>query len=204
VHGFAEVSPTDQTTQTLRAVYLGLASEVDHHIGRVLRFLKDNGQYDDTLIVITADHGEMLGDHHAWGKMSVYDAAYHTPLVIRAPGNARNAGLRVDVPTESIDIAPTILDSVGQAIPNSMDGRSLPWQGRGRERRAQARIRVGPCAVDAPNAAPPDAQHGPYTLVAFDHAGWAEIGAALFLTCAGPAPCDIADVAFSGFIDKPG
>ncbi|SHF14140.1 Arylsulfatase A [Ruegeria intermedia] len=125
VHGFAEVPPTDQTTQTLRAVYLGLASEVDHHIGRVLRFLKDSGQYDDTLIVITADHGEMLGDHHAWGKMSVYDAAYHTPLVIRAPDNAGNAGLRVDVPTESIDIAPTILDWVGQAIPNSMDGRSL-------------------------------------------------------------------------------
>ncbi|WP_170441101.1 sulfatase-like hydrolase/transferase [Ruegeria arenilitoris] len=125
VQGFAEVEPTDENTQTLRAVYLGLATEVDHHIGRVIRFLKDSGQYDDTLLVITADHGEMLGDHFSWGKMSVYDAAYHTPLIIRMPGNAQMAGQRVEVPTESIDVAPTILDWVGKEIPNSMDGRSL-------------------------------------------------------------------------------
>ncbi len=125
VHGFADLPPTDDTIQTLRAIYLGLASEVDHHVGRVLQHLKDSGQYDDTLVVLTADHGEMLGDRHSWGKMSVYDAAYHTPLIIRAPGRGAKTGTRVDVPTESIDITPTILDWVGHAIPNSMDGRSL-------------------------------------------------------------------------------
>jgi len=125
VHGFDAVEPTDDNIRTLRAVYLGLATEVDHHIGRVVQYLKDSGQYDDTLIVITADHGEMLGDRHSWGKMTVYDAAYHTPLMIRLPGNEDRAGAVVDVPTESIDVSPTILDWVGQTVPNSMDGRSL-------------------------------------------------------------------------------
>ena len=123
VIGCSGVTPTDDTIQTLRSVYLGLATEVDHHIGRVLSFLKESGQWEDTLVVLTADHGEMLGDHHAWGKHSVYDAAYHTPLIIRAPGG--KAGQDVDAPTESIDLTPTILDWVGQEVPNSMDGRSL-------------------------------------------------------------------------------
>ena len=123
VIGCSGVTPTDDTIQTLRSVYLGLATEVDHHIGRVMSFLKESGQWDDTLLIVTADHAEMLGDHHAWGKHSVYDAAYHTPLIIRAPGG--KAGQDVDAPTESIDLTPTILDWVGQEVPNSMDGRSL-------------------------------------------------------------------------------
>ncbi len=123
--GFPDLDPTDETIQTLRAVYLGLASEVDHHIGRVVQFLKDSGQYDDTMIIITADHGDMLGDHHMWGKFSVYDAAYHTPLIIRIPENGGHAGAHVSAPTESIDLTPTILDWVGKDIPNAMDGTSL-------------------------------------------------------------------------------
>ncbi|CUI00200.1 alkaline phosphatase family protein [Leisingera aquaemixtae] len=125
VEGFPDLEPTDDTIRSLRAVYLGLATEVDHHVGRVIQFLKDTGQYDSTMVVITADHGEMLGDRHAWGKMTVYDAAYHTPLIIRMPGNEGNAGACVSQITESIDVTPTILDWVGQEIPNAMDGRSL-------------------------------------------------------------------------------
>ncbi|MCV0429521.1 MAG: sulfatase-like hydrolase/transferase [Roseibium sp.] len=125
VEGFPDLVDTDDTIKTLRAIYLGLASEVDQHIRRVLRFLKDSGQYDDTLIVITADHGEMLGDRYSWGKTNVYDAAYHTPLIVRVPGQDEHAGQVIQEFTESIDLSPTILDWVGQDIPNSMDGRSL-------------------------------------------------------------------------------
>ncbi|MDX1742155.1 MAG: alkaline phosphatase family protein [Ruegeria sp.] len=125
VLGFESVEPTVENIQILRSVYLGLATEVDHHIGRVIQFLKESGQYDDTLLVVTADHGEMLGDRHSWGKMTVYDAAYHTPLIIRLPGNEAMAGSVVAAPTESIDITPTILEWVGQPAPNAMDGRSL-------------------------------------------------------------------------------
>jgi arylsulfatase A-like enzyme len=125
VIGFPDLEPTDENIQTLRSIYFGLITEVDLHIGRVIKFLKDSGQYEDTLIVITSDHGEMLGDHHSWGKFTVHDAAYHTPLIIRQPGNAARAGTVVSEPSETIDIAPTILDWVDQDIPNSMDGKSL-------------------------------------------------------------------------------
>lgn len=125
VDGFGELRPTDEAVQQLRATYLGLAAEVDHHIGRVLEFLKATDQYDQTLVVLTADHGEMLGDRHMWGKLSVFDAAYRTPLIIRVPGNAAQAGRQVDAITESIDITPTILDWAGLQPLNAMDGRSL-------------------------------------------------------------------------------
>ncbi|MDE4192311.1 sulfatase-like hydrolase/transferase [Phaeobacter gallaeciensis] len=125
VLGFPDLGADDDVVQTLRAIYLGLASEVDAHIGRVLQFLKDSGQEDNTLVIISADHGEMLGDRHSWGKFSVYDAAYQTPLIVRLPGNGARAGSGVQEITESIDLTPTILDWVGQEIPNAMDGTSL-------------------------------------------------------------------------------
>ena len=125
IEGFPDLEPTDANVQMIRALYLGLAAEVDHHIGRVIGFLKESGQYDDTLIVVSADHGEMLGDFHAWGKQTYYDAAYHTPLIIRDPRYAEQFGTAVDALTESVDVAPTILDLMGQDIPDTMNGRSL-------------------------------------------------------------------------------
>ena len=125
VVGFPTLENNPQTVATLRAIYLGLASEVDHHIGRIVRFLRKAGLYDSTLLVVTSDHGEMLGDHHSWGKMTYYDAAYHTPLIIRDPRRPHEFGTFRDCFTESIDVAPTVLDWLGLEIPHSMDGRSL-------------------------------------------------------------------------------
>lgn len=122
VKGFKKVARSDKVHQTLRAVYLGLAAELDKHIGRVIAYLRKSGQYDNTMIIITADHGEMLGDRHAWGKHSVYDAAYHIPLMIRVPGAAPAV---IEQPTQSTDIAPTVLEWLGRYVPNAMDGRSL-------------------------------------------------------------------------------
>ena len=115
----------DQDVQLLRALYLGLATEVDSHIGRIIAFLKETGQYDDTLIVFTADHGEMLGDHHMWGKQNPYDPAYRIPLIIRDPKNPGQFGTSVDAFTETVDVTPTILDLIGRDVPASMDGASL-------------------------------------------------------------------------------
>lgn len=111
--------------QALRSVYLGLATEVDAHVGRVVDFLKDTGQYGNTLLVVTADHGEMLGDFHQWGKMTFFDAAYHTPLIVRDPSCPETHGATVDEFTESIDLAPTILEWIGRRPPIGMNGSSL-------------------------------------------------------------------------------
>ncbi len=111
-----------ETIAKLRATYLGLVAEVDHHFGRLMSFLKDSGLDDDTLVVVTGDHGEMLGDHGMWGKDTVFDPAYRVPLMIRVPG-AR--GGRIEALTESVDVTPTILDWLGADLPPVFDGRSL-------------------------------------------------------------------------------
>jgi len=94
-------------------------------LGRIISFLKESGQYDNTLMVVTADHGDMLGDHFMWGKQHVYDPSYRIPLIIRDPENPEQHGQSVDALTETIDLAPTILDVCGRNAPLSMDGCSL-------------------------------------------------------------------------------
>lgn len=106
-----------------RATYLGLVAELDHHIGRLLNWLDETGQAQDTLVVFSADHGDMLGDLGLWGKQTVFRQASHVPLFIRQPG-AQPA--RVARPTQIIDVVPTILSRLGATPPRAMDGQPLP------------------------------------------------------------------------------
>ncbi len=115
---------SDARIAELRAVYLGLVAEVDHHLGRIVDWLDATGQTDRTLIVLTADHGEMLGAKQMWGKESVFEPAFRVPLMIRDP-RAPAAGRRITALTESVDIAPTILDWIGLTPPDAFDGQSL-------------------------------------------------------------------------------
>ena len=118
----------EQHVAELRAVYLGLAREVDDNIGQLLDYLRDSGQYDDTLIIVTADHGEMLGDHYQWGKNCPSDAALHIPLIIRDPKQPDSFGRCIKAFTESVDIAPTLADWACTPEQGSYDGSSLlPW-----------------------------------------------------------------------------
>jgi arylsulfatase A-like enzyme len=107
----------------MRATYWGMVSEVDAQIGRVREILEAAGQWDDTIFVLTSDHGEQLGDHHLWGKLGFFDQSFHVPLIIRAPGG--ESGRVVTDFSESIDLFPTMLDLAGAAVPTHLDGRSL-------------------------------------------------------------------------------
>jgi arylsulfatase A-like enzyme len=114
--------------QKARAVYYGLISELDDHIGRILEALRARVQYESTLIVFTADHGEMLGDHWLLGKESFFQEAFHVPLIIRDPGRAAVRGQAIEAFTEHVDLMPTILERIGLEPPLQCDGRSLaPW-----------------------------------------------------------------------------
>ena len=108
----------------LRANYYGSISECDAMIGRLVDALKQEGIFDKTLIVLTSDHGDMLGDHWLWGAEGYFDEAFQVPLIIRDPrlGTRRS---QIDAFAESVDIAPTILDLVGGKPPPQLDGRSL-------------------------------------------------------------------------------
>lgn len=120
----ADLSEADELQ--IRATYLGMVSQVDEQIGRIVAALKARGNYETTLIIVTADHGDQLGDHWLYGKDAYFDSTFHVPLIIRDPGASAEAkGSRVKAWSEAIDIMPTILDWLGGEVPAACDGHSL-------------------------------------------------------------------------------
>lgn len=114
----------------VRATYAALCMDVDTQIGRILSALKANGAYDNTLIVVAGDHGEQLFDHGLMGKLAYFDQSAHIPLILRDPRRIADGGRgrTVSAFTQSIDIAPTILEALDLGVPVNMDGESLlPW-----------------------------------------------------------------------------
>ena len=116
-----------QDLKQLRATYYGMMAEMDAQIGRLLDDLKARGEYDRTLIVLTSDHGEQLGDRRQLGKQGYHDQSFHVPLIVRLPGERFDAarGTIVDAFSENVDVMPTILDCLGMEVPVACDGESL-------------------------------------------------------------------------------
>jgi len=117
----------EKSMRQLRATYYGLMTEIDDNIGSIVALLKETGQYEDTVIVFTSDHGEQLGDHHLLGKGSYFDEDFRIPLIIRTPGEKMiNRHARcVEAFTENVDILSTVLDYFGADIPAQCNGSSL-------------------------------------------------------------------------------
>ena len=109
----------------MQAIYYGLIIELDHHIGRIIRRLDHIGVLDQTFIILTSDHGEMLGDAWLTGKSGFYPQAFHVPLIVRHPKQRQTAGALVDHFTGHIDIMPTILSALDIPIPKQCDGDDL-------------------------------------------------------------------------------
>jgi len=103
--------------------YYGLVAEVDNWIGTILKRLDELGLAQNTLVVFTSDHGEMLADHGMHSKMTFYEGAAHVPLLMRLPG-VIPAGKVVNAPAAQIDLFATILDYLGQTG-HASEGRSL-------------------------------------------------------------------------------
>jgi lipoteichoic acid synthase len=108
------------------ASYTSLIHAVDAQIGRFLGWLRDRGLADDTIVVITGDHGEAFGEPHGGSGhgFSVYDEEVRVPLIFWNPKRFRQAGRRATVGSH-IDLAPTILDLAGIDAPAGWDGTSL-------------------------------------------------------------------------------
>jgi len=117
----------EATIRRARAVYAGLAAEVDHHVGRIVTALKASGRWDSTVVVFTGDHGEQLFDHWMLGKAGYFDQSAHVPLILRDPAPRADAGRGRSVTafTESIDVMPTLLALAGLDLPPNCDGTSL-------------------------------------------------------------------------------
>lgn len=113
------------------AYYYGLISQIDYNIGRVLEELDRLGLADNTAVVYTADHGEMMSEHGAWTKgLQGYDATVRVPLILRSPGVIPPGVRRRDLAC-SIDLLPTLLELTDQPIPQNVQGASLVAPAKG-------------------------------------------------------------------------
>jgi arylsulfatase A-like enzyme len=119
-------APRDEgELRRMRAQYYGMIGDVDAQLGRVWDALVRLGQWDDTFVLLTSDHGEQLGDHGLMGKLGYFEESYHVPGIIRAPGLSQAHGTVVQTFTENIDFFPTICESLGLVTPAQCDGLPL-------------------------------------------------------------------------------
>lgn len=111
----------------LRATYYGMMTEVDDQLGRLLAWLGDQGLMDDTLVVLTSDHGDQMGDHWLVEKLGFWDESYHVPLIVCDPRPEADdrRGTAVTAPTEHVDVLPTLCRWMGVEPPLQCDGRAL-------------------------------------------------------------------------------
>lgn len=117
---------SSRETARARKAYYGQVSHIDNQIGRIITWLKENRELDNTLFLFTSDHGDMLGDHHLWRKTYAYEGSAHIPLIVKLPKAMRDhVAERCGLPVSLYDIFPTICDVVQADIPAGLDGQSL-------------------------------------------------------------------------------
>jgi len=103
--------------------YYASTSFIDTQIGKIIKKLKESGLYKNTIIVIWGDHGWHLGDHGLWNKHSNFEQATRSPLIIYDP--RINKKVKIDSPTEFVDVFPTLCQATGFDVPHYLDGTSL-------------------------------------------------------------------------------
>ncbi|MUW13427.1 sulfatase-like hydrolase/transferase [Halorubrum sp. CBA1125] len=113
----------EQDVRDLKRLYFAEARFVDRQIGRMIDAIADMGELEDTIIAVTADHGEAFGEHDRFGHhVYPYDELIRVPLVI---GGGPIDSQTVDEQVQLLDLAPTLLDLVSIDVPKEMEGRSI-------------------------------------------------------------------------------
>ena len=153
------LSLDEQTMHYCRAGYFGLINHVDTQVGRLIEYLRRRRILDNTFVLFTSDHGEMLGDHNMFAKSNPFEPSARVPFVARA---AKTMGLPRNVVTSAPvglqDVLPTLLDVAGAGIPDSVTGRSVLPLMRG-ETPDAADWRTRLHGEHAPSYAPDDGMH---------------------------------------------
>ncbi len=122
--GFELGKENDSLRREYMQAYHACVSFIDAQIALVLDALKQGGHWDDTIVVLTSDHGYHLGDHFLWGKVTLFDIGAKVPFIVRAPGVAKR-GASSEAMVELIDIYPTLADLAGLTAPKHLQGTSL-------------------------------------------------------------------------------
>lgn len=115
---------TDDQVRDAMQGYYGNIAFADHLLGMVLRQLDHSGLRENTLVVFTADHGEMLDDHRLWTKMVFFDPSVRVPLILHLP-DVISGGRNSKALVEQIDLFPTMMGLLGFETPSSVQGKSF-------------------------------------------------------------------------------
>lgn len=119
-----EIKLSPRQVRDARRAYYAMISYCDDLLGRLLRALEIAGIADDTIVIATSDHGDMLGERGLWYKMNFYERAIRVPLIFAGPGIRR--GQRIGPAVSQLDLLPTLLDLCGESAPrDGLDGASL-------------------------------------------------------------------------------
>ena len=119
---FRYADPTRDEARDAMQAYLAAASFADAQVGRVLATLKELHLEENTIVVLTGDHGYQLGEHGLWAKQTLFEGGTHVPLIIAAPGVKPGVRERL---VEQVDIYPTLCQLAGLPLPKHLQGRSL-------------------------------------------------------------------------------
>ena len=122
-------------------VYAGLVALLDDCVGQIIERLREHNLYDDSLIIFTSDHGEMLGSHCLWQKMCCYQESIRTPISFKPPRGEPFVERRDDL-VSHLDVLPTICDYLGVPAPPDMDGTSARAAIEGRKAHARETVWV--------------------------------------------------------------
>ena len=136
--------PTDNNPRTLQEVrcYLAMAKNVDDQIGRLLDYLETSGLARDTIVVFTADHGEMHGSHGRVNKQVAYAESVNIPFIMRWPSRIP-PGARVEALHTPMDHLPTLCGLAGLPIPREVDGADLSGVALGKGGDAREEVLMG-------------------------------------------------------------
>jgi choline-sulfatase len=121
---YKHAKATDADTLRAKAMYYGMVTYVDEEYGRILKKLDELGLRENTIIIYTADHGEMLGERGIWYKNSFYDGSASIPFIWSFPKELQQ-GKVVSAPAMNMDIFPTLCDLCKLPKPNGLEGSSL-------------------------------------------------------------------------------
>jgi arylsulfatase A-like enzyme len=124
---YARVTETFDDCEELRANYAAIIALCDHELGRLLDHFDAHDLWQDTALIVTTDHGFLLGEHDWWAKniMPCYNEVAHIPLFIHHPDFASQAGTRRELLTQTMDIMPTLMDIFSATPPAEVTASSL-------------------------------------------------------------------------------
>jgi len=114
-----------QILRKTRQYYYAQVTHIDYQLGRLFGELRSKGLYDNTIIVITSDHGEHLGDHNLYAKYTFLESSARIPIILKLPASQGIFNQRETRPTLTADIVPTLLEQAGLTPHDDMDGISI-------------------------------------------------------------------------------